>query len=271
MPNETFISYARLDKSKVIPIFDGLKNLGIDPWLDAEDIRPVTQWKQEILLGIQCCYNFVYCLSENSVSSQYCEMELLHALLHDKRIIPIQVDSVKVADVHPAIRELNWIILSDGTEQALEKLREVIETPDGVSFGQLNSRLEIVSSDGDTRRLNLNRSKYLIGRNPVGSIDEFGIILIEDRIASNSSISRTQLTLEQDNGRWHVMDGAFNQGGYKPSKNGTRVNGKKLGLKTKRPLRNLDKIKISPNITIIYEEIYPGDLIVSPDNRDTFV
>ena len=63
--NETFICYARRDAAFVKRLLEALKTTGIDPWIDTEDIPAAAQWRQEVLIGIQFCYNFIYIISPN--------------------------------------------------------------------------------------------------------------------------------------------------------------------------------------------------------------
>lgn len=268
--NETFISYSRHDKTKVEILFQALKGKGIDPWLDTEDIRPTTQWREEILIAIQRCHNFVYCISPGACNSPYCEMELLHALLHNKRIIPVLVEDVVIDSVNSSIRELQWIVLD--SPEGLEQLTIVIEAPEGIGVGDgLNSRIEIIQSNEFNRIFNLYRTKYLIGRYPNSSIKNCGIILLDESTQERPFVSKTHCTLELIDNRWHLLDGYYYQESYTPSVNGVRVNGKKLEFRHRRPLRNRDVMKVSNSIAIIYEEVYPLDLVVPPDSRDTAV
>src|SRR5690242_20572022 len=129
--NEIFISYSRKDLKFVQNLVDSLKAQGINPWFDLEDIRPAVQWQQEILIAVQACHNFIYVLSPNSVTSEYCEWELNHALGHNKRIIPVLASPLTMDVIPYPIRELNWISFSD-FDKGRNLLIETLESPHGI-------------------------------------------------------------------------------------------------------------------------------------------
>jgi hypothetical protein len=254
--NETFLSYARKDKDKVYPIFEALKAKGLDPWLDIDDIRPAHKWEQSILIAIQACDNFVYCLSNSSLESQFCDWELTHALLHNKRLIPVLVDNVEVSRVPKALSELNWIILDNRFDAAIKDLIEAIELPIGESWGvKLNSKIRIVRKRRLERIITLNRSEYLIGRSPKGDVKDYGQIVLSDPSAQTSR-THCRLSLRQD--RWHVVN----------FKNFAYLNGHLLKEGEFKPLRHGDKISIFNN-SLVYEEVRPEEHSPGLDDRET--
>ena len=48
MPDEVFISYARSDREKVMPVVDILRGTGISVWVDEAKIDAATLWSEEI-------------------------------------------------------------------------------------------------------------------------------------------------------------------------------------------------------------------------------
>lgn len=261
MANETFLSYARADKEQIKQLFNELLARGIDLWLDADDIRGATVWMDALLTAIQNCHNFIYAISEHSLQSPYCQMELSHALRLNKRIIP-----VLIADVNPdfcpqPIRELQWLFLNKDFAIALDELIGIIESPEGASWGdRLDSKLEIVSKGRPNRVLGLYRKNYLIGRSPETSIEDAGIILVEDPRLKR--ISRTHLRLSFKVGRWHVED---------ISKNGSKLNGRDLRRFENRALKHRDILSIPGGHKLIYQEIHTSDLQIQPDPTETGV
>ena len=49
MPDEVFISYARSDREKVMPVVDILRGTGISVWVDEAKIDAATLWSEEIV------------------------------------------------------------------------------------------------------------------------------------------------------------------------------------------------------------------------------
>ncbi|HEY9598307.1 MAG TPA: TIR domain-containing protein [Cyanophyceae cyanobacterium] len=280
MANETFISYSRRDSAFIERLFQALKENGIDTWLDKEDIPKASHWKQEILVGIQFCQNFVYCISPDAIASEYCDMELDHALALNKRIIPI-VAREPVTGVRLAVTELNYIFFND-FEQGLNNLLELLDSPLGTTFGdRLDSQIRVVDRLG-CRTFPLYRNQYYIGRNPKGSFSAAGLFYIGDE-----SVSRHHATLLRKDGRWCVIDGqiTFNAQGkpaeYRKSANGVfieRMSGGRLASKDKlrplqfRPLIHEDIVRLSPETSFIYEEIFPDHEYrrIEADDRETF-
>lgn len=280
MPNETFISYSRRDSVFIEKLFNALKENGIDTWLDKEDIPKASHWKQEILVGIQFCQNFVYCISPDAIASEYCDMELDHALALNKRIIPVVVRE-PVTGVRLAVTELNYIFFND-FEQGLNNLLELLDSPLGTTFGdRLDSQIRVVDRLG-CRTFPLYRNQYYIGRNPKGPFSAAGLFYLGD-----DSVSRHHATLLRKDGRWCVVDGqiTFNAQGkpaeYKKSANGVsieRMSGGRLASKDKlrplqfRPLIHEDIVRLSPETSFIYEEIFPDHEYrrIEADDRETF-
>lgn len=261
MANEVFCSYARADKEQIRQLFDALLARGIDLWLDVEDIRGATVWMDSLLTAIQNCQNFLYCISEHSIKSPYCEAELAHALRLNKRIIPVLVSDTNPDYCPQPIRELQWVILTSDFNFAINELVSIIESPEGISWGdRLDSKLEIQARNRPTRILGLYRKCYLIGRSPETSVQDAGIIIVEEKSgARKPMISRTHCKLSLKVGRWHIED---------LSRNGTTVNGRQLLNGENRPLKNGDVIRI-PGNHIFYQEIHTTEAQAYSDPRET--
>lgn len=277
--NESFISYSRKDKEFVERIFAALQKTGIDPWMDSDDIPVASRWKQEILVGIQYCHNFLYVISPDSVISEYCDMELDHALALNKRIIPIAKQLCP--NIRESISELNWIFF-DNFDEGISNLLEILDSPLGTSFGdRLDAQIRISDPLGE-RTFPLYRNEYRMGRNPQAEFAEAGLFFLGD-----DATSKRQATLKRREGRWLVVDGEilFNRQGkpetYNPSRNGViihRCNSKgkiisreRLRPLQMRPLSHGDIVVFSTNTSFIYEEINPeiGYKKLENDQRDT--
>ena len=86
---EVFISYAHSNKERVLEIYNGLKALGIDCWLDKNKIPGGTRWSQEIVRGIQNCRVFLLMASADSLKSENVSKELHLAAHNRKMILPL--------------------------------------------------------------------------------------------------------------------------------------------------------------------------------------
>lgn len=273
MPNEIFISYSRQNLDFVQQILKGLNAVGIDPWLDLEDIRPASQWQQEILIAVQACHNFLFILSPASCASEYCQWELQHALMHNKRIIPILCKPCEFNSIPYALRELNWLNF-DKFEEGMKLLLELLDSPFGVSVGPSLNALIRIQTEGEISRIfYLYRNHYLLGRNPQARIEKYGIIFVK-----NPKVSRTHLSLARRENRWQVLDGWVRDGmnvsnAYQPSTNGIRLNGYKLAQGERHPLRHGDEIQLAPETTVLYQEVIPllkGETSGGTDDKETY-
>lgn len=281
--NETFISYSRVDKEFVSMLVAHLRNIGIDPWIDNEDIPSASLWKQEVLVGIQFCHNFIYIISPESVQSQYCDMELDHALALNKRIIPVVARDCPFKDVRPPIRELNAIFFND-FQDGLFKLLSVLDSPLGFTFGdRLDAEIRIFDKSGD-RTFPLYRNQYRLGRNPQGKFSICGLLFLG---LGDERVSRQHCTLLRRHNRWCVIDGAVtlnnlgNPVDYQTSANGVRierlgstgdvVSREKLKCYTCKTLLTGDIIRLSDETFFQYKEIAPISTDVTLlDDRETY-
>lgn len=108
-----FISYKRLDKDKVFPIVREIKNnTGIDCWIDLEGIESGDQFQNVIISAIDNSDIVIFMLTKNFIApykdvktgridltkQTFPEKEVMYALRHNKRLIPISIDGTYVHD-----------------------------------------------------------------------------------------------------------------------------------------------------------------------------
>ena len=114
--NTVFISYAREDIGIALRLYDDLRRLGINVWIDAKNLTPGQNWRKTITRVIKKSSYFIALLSSNSVSKRgYVQKELKIAceVLEefptggDVFIIPIRLNDCNVLDEELAA--LHWI------------------------------------------------------------------------------------------------------------------------------------------------------------------
>ena len=88
-----FISYSRDDEPKVTPIVEEMRKSGYQVWYDA-NIQPGKYWLDNIASRIANCTVFVAFLSQTSLNSPYCQMEIHHAVALQKTVIPVYLEDV---------------------------------------------------------------------------------------------------------------------------------------------------------------------------------
>lgn len=147
-----FISYSRKDSETAHKLMSEFKAIDLDVWVDWEDIPPAVGWLDQILQGIEQADAFIFLLSPDSVKSEVCRVELLHAHKNAKRIIPIVVRDVEPKAAEQVVRDLNWIFIreSDDFSKGLEKVKVAINLD--VDWLREHSRLQVRALDWDRKK-----------------------------------------------------------------------------------------------------------------------
>ncbi len=177
---DVFISYSRLDADFVHRLDDVLKKQGRDIWVDWEDIPVTSEWWCEIQSGIEAADTYIFVITQNSLQSPVCNLELAHAISNNKRIVPIirQRADEKAAfalmaavnlnetvqamftgrdpliiarDNWHALSERNWLFFDqdDAFDVSLAKLVEVLATD--LDRVRLHTHLLIRAREWDAR------------------------------------------------------------------------------------------------------------------------
>lgn len=162
--SDVMISYSRKDKSFVQQLERAIAKTGRETWVDWDDIPPTADWWAEIRAGIEAAHTFIFIISPNSVNSEICYQEIEHAVLHNKRIIPVLYQEVEAeadqAKMHPALSSHNWIMFrtEDDSRLAFHTLIRALETD--LAHTRQHTRLLVLASEWDER----NRPKSLLLR-----------------------------------------------------------------------------------------------------------
>ena len=128
--SDIFISYSRRDIDFVRRLFDQLQERDHESWVDWQDILPTADWLAEIYRGIESADSFLFVISPDSVVSEFCTLEIEHAVKHNKRLIPVVWEDVEDSQVHTSMVARNWIFLrqEDDFEAGLELLIGALDT-----------------------------------------------------------------------------------------------------------------------------------------------
>lgn len=109
-----FISYRRTDVEFVKRLDQAFRAQGRDVWVDWEDIPPAsTDFKEDIIRGIQEADVFIAVLSPDYLESTYCvDLELGYALELQKRIIPVVYRKFDDKPAPNGIGHINWVFFT---------------------------------------------------------------------------------------------------------------------------------------------------------------
>lgn len=147
---DAFISYSRKDIDFARKLDDRLRDLKRKSWADWESLRPGSEFPPRIKAGIEGAANFVFVVSPDSIVSPWCQMELAHAVVHNKRLISILCRGVDAALLPEAIRTIDWIDFERAAfDSALATLVTVIDTDQAWIDG--HTRLLVRAIEWQTR------------------------------------------------------------------------------------------------------------------------
>ena len=93
---QVFLSYAESDHAIAERIRKTLMRESFTVWTSKTDVQTGEASKEEIKKGIEGADTFVYLLSHKSLNSKSCQQALDHAFIHNKRIIPLQIESIDI-------------------------------------------------------------------------------------------------------------------------------------------------------------------------------
>ena len=107
--SDAFFSYSRRDGEFVRRLAGALKERGKEVWVDVDGIRDTERFPEALRRAIESSDAFVFVISPDSVSSEFCEQEVAHAAGLNKRIVPLALRQVPDAELPEEIRFRNWI------------------------------------------------------------------------------------------------------------------------------------------------------------------
>lgn len=95
MKYDAFISYARVDKPRIVKTVSELRSRGLNIWIDEEGIDGASVWRGEIVHAIQNSESVIFFASQSSCQSEAVEKELTIASEEKKTILPVLIEKVK--------------------------------------------------------------------------------------------------------------------------------------------------------------------------------
>ncbi|NET56357.1 MAG: TIR domain-containing protein [Symploca sp. SIO2E6] len=114
---EVFLCYSDQDRGIMEKIRNSLRRESITVWTNLTDIQTGEDFGEAINRGIEQADNLVFLLSPESINSTYCQQELDLALSLNKRIIPVLVRETESNLIPKALRELQYIDLTNNVKQ----------------------------------------------------------------------------------------------------------------------------------------------------------
>ncbi|MGI5473225.1 toll/interleukin-1 receptor domain-containing protein [Streptomyces sp. CA-132043] len=105
---KVFLSYSRKDTALARRVVAHLQGRVGEVWVDWQDIKPSTQWREELSEAIRTSDALIVLISPDSLRSKYCWDECKQAIALGKRILPVTVSPELAQGVTAALRDAEW-------------------------------------------------------------------------------------------------------------------------------------------------------------------
>jgi WD40 repeat protein len=130
LTSDVFISYSRRDEAFARKLRDKLEEHKRTTWIDLENIPLTAKWLEEVYEGIETADTFAFVISPDSVKSDFCRLELAHAVKNKKRIAPIWYRDVAQKDIPSDLssHQYIWFREKDDFEKTFQKLTKALDT-----------------------------------------------------------------------------------------------------------------------------------------------
>ena len=127
---DVFLSYSRRDSEFVDRLSAALDVRGKQVWLDTGSIADAEVFPQAIRNAIETSDAFLFVITPEAVSSEYCEQEVTYAGELGKRIVPVLRQRVEDSEIPTEIRERNWIPFTEDSEfdSATDRVVQALDT-----------------------------------------------------------------------------------------------------------------------------------------------
>lgn len=154
--SDVFLSYRRANVEFAKQLDQALKATGREVWVDWEDIPPgIAGFTDEIERGIEGADAMLCVLSPEYMQSEYCLMELRHALALNKRIVPVVYNKFE-GDAPEGIGHINWVYFcphagqTNPFDEAFAKVVAALETD--FEHVRTHTRLMLRAKEWDVKK-----------------------------------------------------------------------------------------------------------------------
>lgn len=142
-PKGVFVSYSQPDRKVAFGIVEWLESHGIDCWIAPRDVRPASDWAEEIVDAIAGARVMVLVFSASANSSPQVRREVERAVHRRVAVLPFRVE-----DVEPA-RSLEYFL---GSQHWLDAFPPPLEPHYRRLYEQLSSMLAAEPPAADEAR-----------------------------------------------------------------------------------------------------------------------
>lgn len=150
---DVFISYSRRDKVFTQKLVDALLAANREVWADWNSIPAASDWDAEIKEGIEKTDTVLFLLSPEWIKSNECRKEMIHAIQHGKRLIPIlYLMPDQGQEVPPELAKINWVYMrdTDNFDKAFETLQSAMDTD--LDWIKTHTRVQVRAIEWDKKK-----------------------------------------------------------------------------------------------------------------------
>src|SRR5688572_14098855 len=122
-----FLSYSRSELPHVRTLAQHLRSGGYDFWFDQE-LSGGQHWWNEVLRQIFECDVFVAVISEHSLRSNACKLELQYAVALRKPLLPVMVEQVSPRFLPPELGQVQIVDYRTPTVESALRLMAALRT-----------------------------------------------------------------------------------------------------------------------------------------------
>ncbi len=135
MPDQTgghpyvFVSYASVDRDRVLPIIDRLEAVGVKTWIDRDGIHGGANYALEIAEAIEHASAMLIMCSPASLASRNVKQEIALGWRFDRPYLPLLLEMVEIPkDVAYWLEASQWIeVLDHSTETWLANVADALK------------------------------------------------------------------------------------------------------------------------------------------------
>ena len=141
-----FISYASVDRERVLPLVDRLERAGVKTWIDREGIHGGANYALEIAEAIEQASVLVLMCSEASLASRNVKQEIALGWRFEKPYLPLLLEPVEIPkDVAYWLEAAQWVEILDRPEDEwLANLGKALD-PLGINLTLLTRSRRVVT------------------------------------------------------------------------------------------------------------------------------
>ena len=119
MSAEVFVSYASVDRDRVLQLVERMRSAGVGVWIDEGGIHGASLWGQEIVDAIESARVMVLMLSDASITSDNVVKELSIASEDKKPILPVYLHQAEIPkSMRYQLAGIQHIEYFEGNEEA---------------------------------------------------------------------------------------------------------------------------------------------------------